>query len=149
MSSPSSSSDDDNSVRIQDYATPSSSTSEATEQTTETINVAKDIVEASSSIRELIRTLRHIGAMEEIGRVTRAIRDTANEINDTVKNLNERGTIKDTVDAVEETAIATQDTIHTLKVATREVAETAPTTLKTLKEVSNKVRSKITKKSLH
>ena len=63
--------------------------------------------------------------------------------------LNERGTIKDTADAVEETAIATQDAIHTLKVATREVAETAPTTLKTLKEVSNKVRSKITKKSLH
>jgi hypothetical protein len=59
------------------------------------------------------------------------------------------GLSRNTADAVEETAIATQDTIHTLKVATREVAETAPTTLKTLKEVSNKVRSKITKKSLH
>ena len=146
--SSSSSSLDDNSVRIRDHAI--TSTSETTEQTTETIkDVARDIVEASSSIRELILTLHHIGAMEEIGRATRAIRDTANEINDTVKNLTERGTIKDTADAVEETAIATQDTIHTLKVATREVAETAPTTLKTLKEVSNKVRSKITKKSLH
>jgi methyl-accepting chemotaxis protein len=146
--SSSSSSFDDNSVRIRDHAI--TSRSETTEQTTGTIkDVARDIVEASSSIRELILTLHHIGAMEEIGRATRAIRDTANEINDTVKNLNERGTIKDTADAVEETAIATQDTIHMLKVATREVAETAPTTLKTLKEVSNKVRSKITKKSLH
>ena len=146
--SSSSSSLDDNSVRIRDHAI--TSTSETTEQTRETIkDVDRDIVKASSSIRELILTLHHIGAMEEIGRATRAIRDTANEINDTVKNLNERGTIKDTANAVEETAIATQDTIHTLKVATREVAETAPTTLKTLKEVSNKVRSKITKKSLH
>src|SRR6266581_5780948 len=101
--SSSSSSLDDNSVRIGDHAI--TSTSETTEQTTETIkDVARDIVEASSSIRELILTLHHIGAMEEIGRATRAIRDTANEINDTVKNL---------------------------------------------KEVSNKVRSKITKKSLH
>jgi methyl-accepting chemotaxis protein len=146
--SSSSSSFDDDSVRIRDHAI--TSTSETTEQTTGTIkDVARDIVEASSSIRELILTLHHIGAMEEIGLATRAIRDTANEINDTLKNLNERGTIKDTADAVEATAIATQDTIHILKVATREVAETAPTTLKTLKEVSNKVRSQITKKSLH
>ncbi|SRR6266487_1097212 len=146
--SSSSSSLDDNSVRIRDHAI--TSTSETTEQTTETIKyVARGIVEASSSIRELILTLHNIGAMEEIGRATRAIRDTVNEINDTVKNLNEHGTIKDTADAVEETAIATRDTIHTLMVATREVADTAPTTLKTLKEVSNKVRSKITKKSLH
>jgi hypothetical protein len=33
-----------------------------------------------------------------------------------------------------------------LKDATREAAEIAPTTLKTLKEASNKVRSKITEK---
>jgi methyl-accepting chemotaxis protein len=91
--SSSSSSLDDNSVRIRDHAI--TSTSETTEQTTETIkDVTRDIVEASSSIRELILTLHHIGAMEE-------------------------------------------------------VAQTAPMTLKTLKEVSNKVRSKITKKSLH
>jgi len=64
--SSSSSSLDDNSVRIRDHAI--TSTSETTEQTTETIkDVARDIVEASSSIRELILTLHHIGAMEEIG----------------------------------------------------------------------------------
>lgn len=136
-------------MRIRDYAT--AKTSETTSvQAAESIkNVAMGIVEASSSIRELILTLHQSGAIEEITRAARSIRDTANEINDTVKNLTERGIIKDTADAVEETAIATLDTIHTLKVATREVAETAPTTLKTLKEVSNKVRSKITKKSLH
>src|SRR6266487_5163329 len=112
----SSSSSNDNSVRIRDYAT--AKISETTsERAAESIkNVAMGIVEASSSIRELVLTLHHIGAMEEIGRAARAIRDTANEINDTVKNLSDRGIIKDTTSAVEETAIATQDTIHTLKV---------------------------------
>jgi hypothetical protein len=147
--SSSSSSSNDNSVRIRDYATVKTSETTSVQAAESIKNVAMGIVEASSSIRELILTLHQSGAIEEITRAARSIRDTANEINDTVKNLNERGTIKDTADAVEETAIATQDTIHTLKVATREVAETAPTTLKTLKEVSNKVRSKITKKSLH
>ena len=132
--SSSSSSLDDNSVRIRDHAI--TSTSETTEQTTETIkDVARDIVEASSSIRELILTLHHIGAMEEIGRATRAIRDTANEINDTIKNLNEGGIIKNTASAVEETTNVALDTMHTVKNATREAAETAPTTIKTLKEI--------------
>jgi ABC-type transporter Mla subunit MlaD len=144
----SSSSSNENSVRIRDYTVVS--TPQTTEQTTESIkNVANDLVEASSSIRELIQTLHQLGATEEIGRAAKAIRDTANEINGTIKNLNECGIIKNTASAVEETTIAARDTIHTLKVATREVAETAPTTLKTLKEVSNKMRSKITKKSLH
>jgi methyl-accepting chemotaxis protein len=142
--SSSSSSCNDNSVRIRDYAT--ATTSETTsEQVAESIkNVAMGIVEASSSIRELVLTLHQSGAIEEIARAARAIRDTANEINDTVKNLNERGIIKDTASAVEETTNAARDTIHTVKDATREAAETAPTTIKTLKEVSYKVRSKVT-----
>src|SRR6266571_2026906 len=93
-----SSSSNDNSVRIRDYTIVS--TSQTTEQTTES-----------------------------------------------VKNVNERGIIKNTASAVEETTIAARDTIHTFKDATREAAETAPTTIKTLKEVSDKVRSKITEKS--
>jgi methyl-accepting chemotaxis protein len=143
----SSSSSNDNSVRIRDYAT--AKISETTsEQAAESIkNVAKGIVEASSSIRELVLTLHRSGAIEEIGRAARAIRDTANEINDTVKNVNDRGIIKDTTCAVEETTNAARDTIHTVKDATREAAETAPTTKKTLKEVSDKVRSKVTKNS--
>jgi uncharacterized protein Yka (UPF0111/DUF47 family) len=140
-----SSSSNDNSVRIRDYTiVPSPQT---TEQTTEPIkNVAKDLVEASSSIRELIQTLHQSGATEEIGRAARAIRDIANEINDTVKNLNERGIIKNTASAVAETTIAARDTIHTFKDATREAAKTAPTTIKILKEVGGEVRSKITEK---
>ena len=143
----SSSSSNDNSVRVRDYAT--TTTSESTsEQAAESIkHVAKGIVEASSSIRELVLTLHHIGAMEEIGRAARAIRDTANEINDTVKNLNDRGIIKDTTSAVEETTNAALDTIHIVKDATREAAGIAPTTIKTLKEVSDKVRSKVTENS--
>jgi gas vesicle protein len=143
MSSTSSSSND-NSVRIRDYAT--AKTSETTSvQAAESIkNVAMGIVEASSSIRELVLTLHQSGAIEEIARTARAIRDTANEINDTVKNLNERGIVKDTASAVEETTYAARDTIHTVKDATREAADTAPTTIKTLKEISDKVRSKVT-----
>src|SRR5438445_2699858 len=138
---------DDNSVRIRDYAT--AKISETTsEQGAESIkNVAMGIVEASSSIRELILTLHQSGAIEEITRAARSIRDTANEINDTVKNLNEGRIIKDTASAVEETTNAARDTLHTVKDATREAAETAPTTIKTLKEVSDKLRSKVTENS--
>ena len=69
----------------------------------------------------------------------RGIRDTVNEINDTVKNLDERGIIKNTTSAVEETTIAARGTIHTVKDATRKAAETAPSTIKILKGVSDKV----------
>ncbi len=134
----SSSSSNDNSVRIRDYTIVSKP--QTTEQTTESIkNVAKDLVEASSSIRELIQTLHQIGATEEIGRAARAIRDAANEINGTIKNINERGIIKNTASAVEETTIAARGTIHTVKDATRKAAETAPSTIKILKGVSDKV----------
>ena len=134
-------------MRIRDYATAKTSEN-SPEQAAESIkNVAMGIVEASSSIRELVLTLHQSGAIEEIARAARGIRDTVNEINDTVKNLNERGIIKDTTSAVEETTNATRDTIHTVKDAAREAAETAPTTIKTLKEVSDKVRSKVTENS--
>jgi gas vesicle protein len=145
--SSSSSSSNHNSVRIRDYATAKKSET-ASMQAAESIkNVAMGIVEASSSIRELVLTLLQSGAIEEITRAARSIRDTADEINDTVKNLNDRGIIKDTTSAVEETTNAARDTIHIVKDATREAAETAPTTIKTLKEVSDKLRSKVTENS--
>ncbi|MFZ0895029.1 MAG: hypothetical protein WAZ77_11045, partial [Candidatus Nitrosopolaris sp.] len=102
----SSSSSNDNSVRIRDYA--NAKISETTsERAAESIkNVAMGIVEASSSIRELVLTLHQSGAIEEIARAARSIRDTVNEVNDTVKNLNERGIIKDTATAVGETTNA-------------------------------------------
>jgi len=147
--SSSSSSSNYNSVRIRDCGTATTSES-IPEQAAESIkNVAMGILEACSSIRNLVLTLHRSGAIEEIARAARSIRDTANEINDSVKNLNNRGIIKDTTSAVEEATNATLDTIHTVKDATREAAETTPTTIKTVKVVSNKVRSKFTEKSLH
>ncbi len=58
-------------------------------------NVARDIRESSSSTKQLINTLVRTGAFEEIARAiletTIAIRYVANEINETVKVLKERG----------------------------------------------------------
>jgi polyhydroxyalkanoate synthesis regulator phasin len=48
---------------------------------------------------------------------TIAIRDTANEVNEIVKDLKERGTIKDTARAVVETTNATRNTIEKAKAA--------------------------------
>jgi len=71
----------DDSVRIHDY-------SNSSDQTEESIkNVAKGVRESSSSVIDLILKLTRSGAIEEIARTileaTIAIRDTANEINDT------------------------------------------------------------------
>jgi len=71
----------DDSVRIHDY-------SNSSDQTEESIkNVAKGVRESSSSVIDLILKLTRSGAIEEIARTileaTTAIRDTANEINDT------------------------------------------------------------------
>ncbi|MGC1933024.1 MAG: hypothetical protein WA667_28955 [Candidatus Nitrosopolaris sp.] len=130
--SSSSSSSNDNSVRIHDYSNTSDKAAESIK------NVAKDIHESSSTVRELILTLLRSGAIEEIAlaihEATTAIRDTANEINDTVKDLKQRGIIKDTVSAVEETTNVTRDTLQIAKNATMEKAETVSTTVKTLKE---------------
>ena len=91
-------SSDDNGVRIRDYSRTSDHVTESTK------NVATDIRESSSTAKELIHTLVRTGAFEEIARAiletTIAIRDTANEVNEIVKDLKERGTIKDTASAV-------------------------------------------------
>src|SRR5919108_5887780 len=130
----SSSSSNDNSVRIHDYSNTSDQAAESIK------NVAKDIHESSSTVGELILTLIRSGAIEEMARAiheaTTAIRDTANEINDTVKDLKERGIIKGTASAVEETTNAARETIQVAKDATIEAVATAPTTAKILKEVS-------------
>ena len=140
--STSSSSSNDNSVRIHDY-------SDTSDQAAESIkNVAKDIRESSSTLNGLILTLLRSGTIGELARAihetTTAIRDTANEINDTVKDLKERGIIKDTANAIKETTNNARETIQVTKDATREAVETAPATTKTLKEVSEKVKSRVT-----
>jgi hypothetical protein len=88
-------SSDDNGVRIHD---------DSDHGAESTKNVATDIRESSSNAKELIHTLVRTGAFEEIARAiletTIAIRGTANEVNEIVKDLKERGTIKDTASAV-------------------------------------------------
>jgi signal transduction histidine kinase len=108
-------SSDYNSVRIHDYSRTSDHAAESTK------NVARDIRESSSTMKQLIHTLVRTGAFEEIARTiletTIAIRDTANEINEIVKDVKERGTIKDTASAVVETTNATRNTIEIAKAA--------------------------------
>jgi len=91
-------SSDDNGVRTHDYSRTSDHVTESTK------NVATDIRESSSNAKELIHTLVRTGAIAEIARAiletTIAIRGTANEVNAIVKDLKERGTIKDTASAV-------------------------------------------------
>ena len=82
---------------------------------------ATDIRESSSPTKQLVHTLVGTCAIEEIARAiletTIAIRDIANEVNYTVKDLKERGTIKDIASAVSDTANETRNTIGIAKVA--------------------------------
>jgi len=92
-------SSDDNSVRMHDYSDHA----------------------AESTTKQLVHTLVRTGAIEEIAlailETTIAIRDIANEVNETVKDLKERGTIKDIASAVVETRNATRNTIGIAKAA--------------------------------
>ena len=102
----------DNSVRIQDDS----------DHATESIkNAAIDTRESSSTTKQLAPTLVRTAAFEEIAlailETTIAIRDIANEVNETVKDLKERGTIKDIASAVVETTNATRNTIGIAKAA--------------------------------
>ncbi|MGB8935770.1 MAG: hypothetical protein WCC17_11765 [Candidatus Nitrosopolaris sp.] len=108
-------SSDDNSVRIHDYSRTSDHAAESIK------NAARDIRESPSTTKQLIHTLIRTGAFEGIARAiletTIAIGDTANEINEIVKHLKQRGTIKDTASAIVETTNATRNTIETAKAA--------------------------------
>ena len=105
-------SSDENSVRIHDYS----------DHASESIKkAATDIRESSPATKQLVLALVRTGAIEEIARAiletTIAIRDIANEVNDTVKDLKERGTIKDIAGAVSDTANETRNTIGIAKAA--------------------------------
>ena len=97
-------SSDDNSVRIHDYS-----------------DHAADIRESSSTTKQLVHTLARTSAIAEIARAiletTIAIRDITNEVNETVKDLKERGTIKDVASAVAQTTNETRNTIGIAKAA--------------------------------
>jgi hypothetical protein len=102
-------SSDDNSVRKHDYSDHAADSLK---------NAATDIRE-SSSPKQLLHTLLRTGAIEEIARTiletTIAIRDITNEVNETVKDLKKRGTIKDIASAVAETTNETRNAIGIAK----------------------------------
>jgi hypothetical protein len=102
-------SSDDKSVRIHDYSDQSIK------------KVARGIHDSSSTTKQLVHTLVRTGTFEEIAlailETTIAIRDIAKEVNETVKDLKERGAIKDIVRAVAETTNETRNTIEIAKAA--------------------------------
>ena len=70
----------------------------STQKTIQTIkDVASNIREASSRMRDVVRALRESGAIDDhiaIHEAMIAARDTTREINNTAKELKERGVIK-------------------------------------------------------
>jgi len=117
------------------------------ERTAETIkNIAKNIRDASTKMKETVRTLRESGAIDELTQAifeaSVAARDTAKEINDAARDLKERGVIKDTAAAVEETTLAARETAEIIKDTARQTAEAAPQTSETVKEAASKVKTK-------
>jgi hypothetical protein len=100
----------DNSVRIHDYSNPVESLK----------NTATDIRE-SSTTKQLVHTLVRTGVIAEIAQAiletTIAIRDITNQVNETVKDLKEQGTIKDIASAVIGTTNEARNTIGIAKSA--------------------------------
>jgi hypothetical protein len=119
---------DDNSVRVHDYSLASNDTAQLIK------NVASDIRKSSSATRDLVHNLVSSGAFEEIIRAsvetTIAIRDTVNEINHSIRDLKQRGLIKDTAAAILETTNAALDTI--------DIAKTELDTKKSKKNIKRK-----------
>jgi hypothetical protein len=101
-------SSDDNSVRVHDYSPASNDAAQSIK------NVTRDIRKSSFVTRDLVHNLVSSGAFEEIIRAsletTLAIRDTVNEINYSIRDIKQRGVIKDTAAAILETTNAALDT---------------------------------------
>ena len=114
---PSDDDDSDNSVRIRDYSYSPDHTAQSIK------DVAKDIRGTTSNTRELIHTLLRTGVIEELARTvlgtTIAIRDTANEINYVVKDVKERGIVRDTASAIADTSNAALNTVDIAKKGNR------------------------------
>jgi methyl-accepting chemotaxis protein len=116
-----------------------------TQRTVDSIkNIAKNIREASSRIRDTVRTLHQSGAIDELTQAIQeamiATRDTTQEISATARDLRERGVIRDTAGAIEETAIAAKETAETVKGSAQQVKKAAPKTAETLRDLSSKTR---------
>ncbi|MGC2573434.1 MAG: hypothetical protein WA364_18115, partial [Candidatus Nitrosopolaris sp.] len=105
----------------------------STQKTIQTIkDVAINIREASSRMRDVVRALRESGAIDELTAAIQeamiAARDTTREINETAKELNERGVIKDTATAVEKTVATAREIRESVIHTAQQVSESAPLT---------------------
>jgi methyl-accepting chemotaxis protein len=124
----------------------------STQKTIDTIrDVAKNIREASSRIRDVVRAAHQSGAIDELATAVHeaviAARDTTKEINETAKELKEHGVIKDTATNVEETVVAAREIGESVKDMAQQIGESTPLTSETLREGATKVKSK--KESSH
>lgn len=70
-----------------------------------------------------------------------AARDTTKEINQTAKELKERGVIKDTAANVETTVVTAREIGEAVKDTVQQIGESAPLTTETVREAA-KVKSK-------
>lgn len=123
----------------------------STQKTIQTIkDVASNIREASSRMRDVVRALRESGAIDELTSAIHeamiAARDTTREINNTAKELKERGVIKYTATAVEETAAAAREIGESMIHTAQQVGESAPLTGETIRNAATRAKTR-TKKS--
>lgn len=118
----------------------------STQRTIETIrDVASNIREASSKMREVVRAVHQSGAIDELATSVHeamiAARDTTKEICETAKDLRERGVIRETATNVEETAAAAREIGETAKHTAQHVGESTPLTGEPLRKAA-KTKSK-------
>ena len=123
----------------------------STPKTIQTIkDVAINIREASSRMRDVVRALRESGAIDELTSAIQeamiAARDTTREINNTAKELNERGVIKDTATAIDETITTAREIGESVIHTAQQVGESAPLTGETIRNAATRAKTR-TKKS--
>jgi uncharacterized protein YjgD (DUF1641 family) len=123
----------------------------STQKTIQTIkDVAINIREASSRMRDVVRVLRESGAIDELTAAIQeamiAARDTTREINETAKELKERGVVKDTATVVEETVAIAREIRESVIHTAQQVSESAPLTGETIRNAATGAKTR-TKKS--
>jgi uncharacterized protein YjgD (DUF1641 family) len=122
--------------------------------TQKTIQIIKDVAinirEASSRMRDVVRALRESGVIDELTAAIQeamiAARDTTREINETAKELKERGVIKDTATAVEKTVATAREIRESVIDTAQQVSESAPLTGETIRNAATRAKTR-TKKS--
>jgi uncharacterized protein YjgD (DUF1641 family) len=123
----------------------------STQRTIQTIkDVANNIREASSRMRDVVRALHESGAIDELTAAVHeamiAARDTTREISETAKELKDRGVIKGTATAVQETAAAAREIGDTARDTAQQVSESTPRTGEAIRNAATGIKTR-TKRS--